>query len=77
MLKEEKATAKDLIRNALSLAILTGFPWKAVHELRIVGVSECAASARLREMARTGEVAGRYREGKTFKEWMLLTVSEN
>ena len=69
-------TAKEQIRHELELAILCGLPFRAVHELRLDGVSQCAASARLREMARAGEVTSRTRLGKKFSEWALLTVAE-
>ena len=67
-------TAKDQIRHQLELSILCGYPFRAVHELHLDGVSQCAASARLREMARDGEVVGRFRIGKPFKEFALLKV---
>jgi hypothetical protein len=70
------AIAKDLIRESLEKAILRGTPWLAVHELGLLTVSQCAASARLREMARAGEVTSRTRFGKKFSEWTLLTVKE-
>lgn len=43
----------------------------ALHELNITGISECSASARLREMARIGQVIGQRREGKSYKEWTV------
>jgi pyridoxine 5'-phosphate synthase PdxJ len=71
-----KTTAKDQIRKELELAILCGFPFRAVHELHLESVSQCAASARLREMSRDGEVVGRIRLGKQFKEWALVDIGE-
>ncbi len=67
-------TAKALIREALGRVLLMGSPWIAVHELNLPGVSQCAASARLREMARANppEVLGRPRLGTKVKEWSLL-----
>lgn len=43
----------------------------AVHELRIEGYSENNLATRLSELARCGEVVGRVRPGKRFKEWAL------
>lgn len=70
----DKKTAKKKIKDALYLAALSGNPWRIIREISLIGVSECSASARLREMARTGEVEGRFREGKKEKEWRLLTT---
>jgi hypothetical protein len=68
-----KTVAKDKIRKVLADAISRGYDYQAIHELHLEGVSECSASARLREMARANppEVIGRVREGTKFKEWKL------
>ena len=60
-------TASERIVDAL---IIHG-SWLAVHEIGLIGISDCAASARLRELARTGAVVSRYREGTRFKEWAI------
>lgn len=67
--KTKPKTASELI-----IELLTANPesWFAVHELNITDVSECAASARLRELARDGRVIGKTRKGKSFKEWSIL-----
>ncbi len=62
-----KVTARDLILAELRRREKP----LAVHELCVTGVSECSASARLREMAEDGLVIGKKREGKSFKEWSL------
>lgn len=46
--------------------------WVAVHEITLMGASDCAISARLRELARDGRVESRMREGKRFKEWRYI-----
>lgn len=43
----------------------------AVHELDITGVSQCSASARLREMARDGIVLSVPAPGKAYKLWTV------
>jgi DNA-binding HxlR family transcriptional regulator len=61
-------TAPQLILKSLS----TAYPRPlAIHELGIMGHSECALSARLRELRRDGFVEGLPRPGKAFKEWTL------
>ena len=45
----------------------------AIHEMKIMGASDTAKSARLREMRRAGKVAGWTRPGKKFKEWVAVT----
>lgn len=62
-----KQTATAAILQALKEA---GKPL-AVHEFPIFGHSQTALSARTREMARLGLIAGQRREGKAFKEWFL------
>ena len=46
----------------------------AVHEILIPDVSQCAASARLREMARDGLVKGSVCPGKSYKIWTAAPV---
>lgn len=41
----------------------------AVHETGVIGHSETAQAARLRDMQREGLVSGKTRSGKKFKEW--------
>lgn len=48
----------------------------AVHEFNIFGHSETAISARLREMAKDGNVVGRVRPGTALKEWSLVAKLE-
>ena len=43
----------------------------ALFEFKIMGCSESAISARLRESAREGKVIGHYRKGENFKRWSL------
>ena len=43
----------------------------AVHELKVMGVSDNAAATRLSELAKDGIVEGRVRAGFKFKEWRL------
>jgi len=60
--------AKDKI-----LARLASSPWPTpLHKLDIPGVSECSASARLREMQREGIVYSVPVPGKKFTAWALV-----
>lgn len=43
----------------------------AIWEMGIVGHSQTALSARTREMARLGLIAGQRREGFAYKEWQI------
>ena len=45
--------------------------WLAIHEFGLRGISDCAASARLRELARGGKVVSRFREHSRYKEWSI------
>lgn len=60
-------TAKEAILKTLGQA------WKPmpIHEFQLIGVSETAISARLRELARDGVVEGHRVEGKSYKAWTL------
>ena len=60
-------TAKELILARLSH---TEIPL-AIHELQIGGVSQTAASARLREMKRDGLVVSVPIPGRKFTAWSL------
>lgn len=60
-------TAKQQILEVLAVS-KQGVP---VHEFQIYGVSQTAISARLREMARVGQVVGHRLEGENFKRWTL------
>lgn len=47
----------------------------AVHEFNIPGVSENSLASRLPELAKSGAVVSRIREGKPYKEWALAEVA--
>jgi len=66
-------TARDLIVKRLFEA---GEPL-ALHSLHIEGVSETAASARLREMKREGLVVSIPVPGKKFTAWTLTPGQGN
>ncbi len=65
-------TAREKIRTRLALAD-EALP---LHALKIPGVSESAAGARLREMTRNGETLCITVPGKKFKVWTLKPVSD-
>lgn len=44
----------------------------ATHELKIAGYSENNIATRCAEMAKAGQIAGRFRAGRNFKEWFIL-----
>ena len=48
----------------------------AVHELEIIGHSQNALATEISDMAREGILAGNYRAGFRFKEWVLATPSK-
>lgn len=58
-------------RQAIIKALYEASEPLPVHGLGLVGVSETAASARLREMAREGIVAGFTKPGARYKLWLL------
>lgn len=60
-------TAKEKILRCLESSVRP----LAVHELDIQGVSECSASARLREMKRDGIVLSIPVPGKKYTAWLL------
>ena len=61
-------TAKQKI-----MARLSSSPWPVpLHKLDIPGVSECSASARLREMARLGIVYSVPVPGTKYTAWALV-----
>lgn len=43
----------------------------AIHEFNLLGVSENALAARLRELTQDGQLCRATRAGKRFKEWAL------
>ena len=63
-----KPTQKEKIRERLKTA---PEPFLAVHELSLIGASENSAATRLSEMAKAGEVVGRYRKNANYKEFAL------
>lgn len=63
-------TARDLILRRLAEASRP----VALHELNIQGVSQSAASARLREMARENLVVSFPVPGKKFTAWLLAAL---
>ncbi len=65
-------TAKELILHRLSHANKP----LALHELNLNTVSQAAASARLREMARDNLVASHKVPGKRYTAWTLNEVSD-
>lgn len=65
-------TAKELILHRLSHSDRP----LALHELNLNTVSQAAASARLREMARDGMVTSVRVPGKKFTAWKLNEVSD-
>lgn len=65
-----KKTAKEKILDFLAMA---DGP-VPIHELRIEGVSQTSASARLREMAREGLVESVPVEGKRYTAWKAVPV---
>lgn len=65
-------TAREKILDRLSLA---DGPLP-LHELNIHGVSQAAASARLREMKRDGLVESVRVEGKKFTAWIIKPQSD-
>lgn len=65
-------TAREKILNRLALAD-NPLP---LHELNIQGVSQAAASARLREMKREGLVLSVPVEGKRYTAWILKPESD-
>lgn len=67
---EKKAPA---IRYAIDVLALTQV-FTALHEFSLIGVSESALGARLREEARSQDprVYTRRREGKHYNEWGLI-----
>lgn len=67
-----KQTATEAIIEALKRS---GKPL-AIWEMGIIGHSHTALSARTRELARLGLIAGQRREGKAFKEWFLSQPGE-
>ena len=66
-----KQTATQAIISALERS---GKPL-ALHEMGILNHSQTALSARTREMARLGLIAGTVRRGTKYKEWSLATSS--
>jgi len=70
-------TAPDIIRTVLKQ---TPGVYLAVHEItasaRLQGhyISDNAASTRLNDLDRAGEVLGRYREKCKYKEWALKII---
>ena len=67
-----KDDAWTKIRNRLALAKMP----LCLHELKIPGVSESAAGARLREATRRGDTVCSRVPGKRFKSWKLNEVSD-
>lgn len=65
-------TAREKILDRLALAENP----LALHELDINGVSQAAASARLREMAREGLVVSIPVAGKRYTAWILKPQSD-
>jgi hypothetical protein len=63
-----KPTQKDKIRERLKTSPQ---PFLAVHELGLIGASKNSAATRLSEMAKAGEVVGRYRKNANYKEFCL------
>lgn len=62
-----------LTAKAKILARLASSPWPTpLHKLDIPGVSECSASARLREMAKEGLVRSVSVPGKRFTSWEIV-----
>lgn len=43
----------------------------AIHEMVLPGVSQTAASARLRELAKVGIVVGERVDGRAYKAWSI------
>lgn len=62
-----KPTAKTAIVSRLEQS-----EWLSLFEFKIIGCSEAAISARLREMAKVGIVEGRFRKSENYKEWNLV-----
>jgi len=60
-------TARQEILRTLAMSTVP----LAVHELGIPWVSDTAASARLRELAREGLVVGARAQGKPYKVWTI------
>lgn len=46
----------------------------ALHEFGLRDVSESALGARLRESTQRGETLCRFRDGRPYKEWVLVKV---
>lgn len=65
-------TAREKILDRLALADNP----LALHDLNIQGVSQAAASARLREMAREGLVVSVPVAGKRYTAWILKPDSD-
>lgn len=61
-----KRTAKDRI-----LETMADGKWRSLFEFNLVGVSESAIGARLRETTQIWLTECRVRPGKNFKEWRL------